>query len=119
MIRDLTHFIGGKAVAGRSGRFDDVFDPNTGAVQARVPLASEAEVAAVVANAAAAQPAWAAMNAQRRARVLMKFLDLINQNMEPLAKLLSSEHGRRCRMRRGIFSAVWRCWSLRLECRIC
>jgi malonate-semialdehyde dehydrogenase (acetylating)/methylmalonate-semialdehyde dehydrogenase len=94
MARILTHFIGGAAVEGRSGRFDDVFDPNTGAVQAKVPLASQEEVEAAIANAAAAQPAWAATNPQRRARVLMKFLDLINQNMEPLAKLLSSEHGK-------------------------
>jgi malonate-semialdehyde dehydrogenase (acetylating)/methylmalonate-semialdehyde dehydrogenase len=94
MARDLSHFIGGKPVSGQSGRFDDVFDPNTGAVQARVPLASEAEVQAAIADAANAQPGWAATNPQRRARVLMKFLDLINQNMEPLAKLLSSEHGK-------------------------
>ncbi|HQT39199.1 MAG TPA: CoA-acylating methylmalonate-semialdehyde dehydrogenase [Acidocella sp.] len=94
MMRELTHFIGGKSVAGQSGRFADVFDPNTGAVQAHVPLASVAEVEAVIANAAAAQPAWAATNPQRRARVLMKFLDLINANMEPLARMISSEHGK-------------------------
>jgi malonate-semialdehyde dehydrogenase (acetylating)/methylmalonate-semialdehyde dehydrogenase len=91
---ELPHFIGGNAVKGRSGRFADVFDPNTGRVQARAPLASAAEVDAAVADAAAAQPGWAALNPQRRARVLMKFLDLINQNMEPLAQLLSSEHGK-------------------------
>jgi malonate-semialdehyde dehydrogenase (acetylating)/methylmalonate-semialdehyde dehydrogenase len=94
MARELTHFIGGKAVPGKSGRFSDVFDPNTGAVQAKAPLASEAEVQTAIADAEAAQPAWAATNPQRRARVLMKFLDLINQNMEPLARLLSSEHGK-------------------------
>jgi malonate-semialdehyde dehydrogenase (acetylating)/methylmalonate-semialdehyde dehydrogenase len=94
MSRELSHFIGGKPVSGQSARFDDVFDPNTGSVQARVPLAGTDEVSAAIANAAAAQPAWAATNPQRRARVLMKFLDLINQNMDPLAKLLSSEHGK-------------------------
>jgi malonate-semialdehyde dehydrogenase (acetylating)/methylmalonate-semialdehyde dehydrogenase len=94
MARELSHFIGGKHVSGLSGRFDDVFDPNTGAVQARVPLASEDEVQTAIADAAKAQPGWAATNPQRRARVLMKFLDLINQNMEPLSKLLSSEHGK-------------------------
>jgi malonate-semialdehyde dehydrogenase (acetylating)/methylmalonate-semialdehyde dehydrogenase len=94
MARELTHFIGGKSVAGTSGRFADVYDPNTGAVQALCPLATEAEVEAAIADAEAAQPAWAATNPQRRARVLMKFLDLINQNMEPLARLLSSEHGK-------------------------
>jgi malonate-semialdehyde dehydrogenase (acetylating)/methylmalonate-semialdehyde dehydrogenase len=94
MARELMHFIGGRLVAGTSGRFDDVFDPNTGGVQARVPLASTAEVAAAIADAQAAQPRWAAMNPQRRARVLMKFLDLINANTEPLAKILASEHGK-------------------------
>jgi len=94
MARELTHFIGGKAVPGKSGRFADVFDPNTGAIQAKAPLASEAEMQAAIADAQAAQPAWAATNPQRRARVLMKFLDLINHNMEPLARLLSSEHGK-------------------------
>ncbi|MDR3521852.1 MAG: CoA-acylating methylmalonate-semialdehyde dehydrogenase [Acidocella sp.] len=94
MSRELHHFIGGKSVPGTSGRFADVFDPNTGAVQAKVPLASEIEVQAVIANAAAAQPAWAAMNPQRRARILMKFLDLINSNVEQLARMISSEHGK-------------------------
>jgi malonate-semialdehyde dehydrogenase (acetylating)/methylmalonate-semialdehyde dehydrogenase len=94
MARELTHFIGGAHVAGTSGRFADVFDPNIGEVQARVPLASRAEVAAAIANAEAAQPAWAAANPQRRARVLMKFVDLVNQNMDALARLLSSEHGK-------------------------
>ena len=94
MARELNHYIGGKTVAGTSGRFDDVFDPNTGAVQAKVPLATKEEVEAAIADAEAAQPAWAATNPQRRARVLMKFLDLINREMEPLAKLLSSEHGK-------------------------
>jgi malonate-semialdehyde dehydrogenase (acetylating)/methylmalonate-semialdehyde dehydrogenase len=94
MVRELTHFIGGKHVAGRSGRFADVFDPNLGQVQARVPLADASELAAAVANAAAAQPAWAATNPQRRARVMMRFVDLLNRNMEELARLLSSEHGK-------------------------
>ena len=94
MARELNHFIGGKTVTGTSGRFADVFDPNTGAVQAKVALASKAEVEAAIANAAAAQPAWAATNPQRRARVLMKFLDLINAEIDSLARLLSSEHGK-------------------------
>jgi malonate-semialdehyde dehydrogenase (acetylating)/methylmalonate-semialdehyde dehydrogenase len=94
MARELSHFIGGKLIGGRSGRFADVFDPNTGGVQALVPLASQEEVEAAIADSTRAQPGWAATNPQRRGRVLMKFLDLINQNMEPLAKLLSSEHGK-------------------------
>jgi malonate-semialdehyde dehydrogenase (acetylating) / methylmalonate-semialdehyde dehydrogenase len=93
-MRDLTHFIGGSHVRGTSGAFGDVFDPNTGDVQARVPLASKSEMEAAIANAEAAQPAWAATNPQRRARVLMKFLELIQKDMNSLARLLSSEHGK-------------------------
>ncbi|WP_063035832.1 CoA-acylating methylmalonate-semialdehyde dehydrogenase [Nocardia grenadensis] len=94
MVRELTHFIGGQHVPGTSGRFGDVYDPNIGEVQARVPLASRAEVETVIANAEAAQPAWAATNPQRRARVLMKFLTLVNDEIDALAALLSSEHGK-------------------------
>ena len=64
------HFIGGKQVAGKSGRTADVFQPMDGTVRAHVALASKAEMRAAVENAKAAQPAWAAVNPQRRARVL-------------------------------------------------
>ncbi|WP_280397912.1 CoA-acylating methylmalonate-semialdehyde dehydrogenase [Nocardia carnea] len=94
MVRELTHFIGGQQVPGASGRFGDVYDPNLGEVQARVPLASKSEVEQTIANAEAAQPEWAATNPQRRARVLMKFLTLVNDEMDSLAALLSSEHGK-------------------------
>ncbi|MCI2420980.1 CoA-acylating methylmalonate-semialdehyde dehydrogenase [Saccharopolyspora sp. K220] len=94
MTNELEHFIGGKRVAGTSGSFGDVFDPNTGQVQARVPLASAEEVAAAADNAAEAQPAWAAQNPQKRARVLMRFLQLVNDEMDSLARLLASEHGK-------------------------
>jgi malonate-semialdehyde dehydrogenase (acetylating)/methylmalonate-semialdehyde dehydrogenase len=94
MTRKIAHFVGGSHVNGDSGRFSDVFNPATGEVQARVPLASVEEVRKVVDNAAAAQVGWAATNAQKRARVFMKFLDLVHQNMDELATLLSSEHGK-------------------------
>jgi malonate-semialdehyde dehydrogenase (acetylating)/methylmalonate-semialdehyde dehydrogenase len=93
-MRQIGHFIGGKTVTGGSGRQGDVFDPNTGEVQAKVALASKAEVAAAIANAAAAQPAWAATNPQRRARVMFKFLELVAKEYDALARLLSSEHGK-------------------------
>src|SRR5579864_3581149 len=88
------HFIGGKAVAGKSGRKTDVFQPMDGTVRAHVALASKAEVRTAVENAKAAQPAWAAVNPQRRARVLMKFIDLIAKNNDELADILSREHGK-------------------------
>jgi malonate-semialdehyde dehydrogenase (acetylating)/methylmalonate-semialdehyde dehydrogenase len=93
-MRDIGHFIGGKAVKGKSGRFGDVFNPNTGEVQAKVALASKAEVEEAIANAEKAQGAWAATNPQRRARVLFKFLDLVAKEADSLARLLSSEHGK-------------------------
>jgi len=94
MTTELTHFIGGKHVKGTSGRFSDVFNPATGEVQARCPLASAAEVCAAVENAKAAQPAWAAQNPQRRARVMMQFVQLLHRDMDKLAEALSREHGK-------------------------
>src|SRR3977135_4496927 len=93
-MRDIGHFVGGKTVAGTSGRTGDVFNPNTGEVQAKVALASKSEVEAAIANAQAAFPAWAATNPQRRARVMFKFLELIQAEYDDLARLLSCEHGK-------------------------
>ncbi|MCP4820962.1 MAG: aldehyde dehydrogenase family protein, partial [Shimia sp.] len=84
-MQELTHYINGEHVKGTSGRFADVFNPATGEVQAKVPLASKAEMDAAVAAASSAQPAWGAVNPQRRARVLMKFVDLLNRDMDKLA----------------------------------
>ncbi|MFF3755962.1 CoA-acylating methylmalonate-semialdehyde dehydrogenase [Streptomyces sp. NPDC002185] len=94
MVRELTHFIGGKHTAGTSGRFADVYDPNTGAVQARVPLAGRADTEAAIADAETAQREWGRWNPQRRARVLLRFLQLVEEERESLARLLSSEHGK-------------------------
>jgi malonate-semialdehyde dehydrogenase (acetylating)/methylmalonate-semialdehyde dehydrogenase len=101
MAKELTHFIGGQHVKGKSGRFADVFWPMTGEVAARAPLASAAEVRAAVENAKAAQPAWAATNPQRRARVLMKFLELANRDYEKLSDALAREHGKTIADARG------------------
>lgn len=93
-MQDLTHYINGAHVAGTSGRFADVYNPAKGEVQYRVPLANEAEMTIAVDAAAAAQPAWAAVNPQRRARVMMKFVSLLNRDMDKLAEALSREHGK-------------------------
>lgn len=90
----IGHFIGGKAVAGTSGRKQPIFNPATGDIQGEVALASEAELNAAVENAKAAQPKWAATNPQRRARVFMKFVELLNTHMDELAEMLSREHGK-------------------------
>ena len=93
-MKELTHYINGQRVSGRSGRFGDVFNPATGEVQARVPLASKDEFDAAVEIAAKVQPEWGAVNPQRRARVMMKFVDLLHRDMDKLAEVLSSEHGK-------------------------
>ena len=94
MAETLHHFIGGERVAGTSGRFGDVYWPMTGEVAAKVPLASPADVRTAVDNALAAQPAWAATNPQRRARVFMKFLQLVERDNDKLAEALAREHGK-------------------------
>ncbi len=93
-MRDITHFIDGGAVSGSSGRFGDVFNPNTGEVQARVALASTAEVDKAVAAALRAHQSWALVNPQRRARVMFEFKRLVEARMDELAEILSSEHGK-------------------------
>ncbi len=94
MASTLTHFIGGKSVAGTGGRFGNVFNPTTGELSARVPLASAAEVQAAIANAEAAFPGWAATSPLVRARVLFKFKELLEKNMDELALLVANEHGK-------------------------
>ena len=93
-MRTVGHFIGGKHVKGSSGRFADVYQPMTGDVQAQVALGTKAELRAAVENAKAAQPAWAATNPQRRARVFMKFLELVARDNDEMAELLAREHGK-------------------------
>jgi malonate-semialdehyde dehydrogenase (acetylating) / methylmalonate-semialdehyde dehydrogenase len=93
-MREIGHFIQGKEVAGASGRHGEVFNPNTGEVQAHVAYAARREVEQAIADAEAAQPTWAATNPQRRARVLFKFLELVQKEYDSLAALLSSEHGK-------------------------
>jgi malonate-semialdehyde dehydrogenase (acetylating) / methylmalonate-semialdehyde dehydrogenase len=94
MSEELGHFVSGKCVAGTSGRSADVFDPTAGEVARTVALASAGEVGDVVADAAAAQREWASWNPQRRARVLLRFLALAQEESEALAAMLSSEHGK-------------------------
>jgi malonate-semialdehyde dehydrogenase (acetylating)/methylmalonate-semialdehyde dehydrogenase len=104
------HVIDGRALAGTSGRFGEVFDPNTGQVQAQAPFASAAEVDAAVKAALHAQPAWAATNPQRRARVMFEFKRLIEARMGELAELLSSEHGKVLADSRGEVKTVTARW---------
>src|SRR3954464_15138675 len=93
MLRSIDHFIGGSSFASGE-RQGDVFDPNQGQVQAHVRLGSAADLQKAIDAAKAAQPASAATNPQRRARVMFKYRELVEKNMDELAHLLSSEHGK-------------------------
>lgn len=93
-MRQVAHFIDGRRQSVDGSRLGKVFDPNTGLTQAQVELGEASLVAAAVASARKAQPAWAAINPQRRARVLFEFKRLLERDMEPLAHLLASEHGK-------------------------
>jgi malonate-semialdehyde dehydrogenase (acetylating)/methylmalonate-semialdehyde dehydrogenase len=92
-MRNIDHVIAGGGATTRA-RTGDVYDPNTGAVQASVALGTAADLDRAVAAAQAAQPGWAATNPQRRARVMFRFKELVEANMDALAHLLSSEHGK-------------------------
>ena len=93
-MRTIGHFIDGVETTGSSQAYAQVFNPATGAVQARVALAGQADLEAAIASAAEAQPRWASVNPQRRARVFLNYVALLNQHMDELAALLSAEHGK-------------------------
>src|SRR5262247_170955 len=93
-MRRIEGFIGGKAAKATSGREGDVFNPNTGEVQAKVGFASAADIDTAVQAAAKAHVTWSAVNPQRRARVMFEFKRLVEANMDELAEILSSEHGK-------------------------
>lgn len=90
----LQHYIDGQLVSGNSQRFADVCDPATGEISARVPLASASELQAAVAAARAAFPGWSATPPLRRARILSRFKDMLEQNGEKLAQIITAEHGK-------------------------
>jgi malonate-semialdehyde dehydrogenase (acetylating)/methylmalonate-semialdehyde dehydrogenase len=91
---EIGHFIGGRPVASTSGRRQPVWNPATGAVARQVALASTDEVNAAIAAAQAAFPAWADTPPLRRARVLNKFLQLLNEQRDTLAAMITAEHGK-------------------------
>ncbi|MCX7693331.1 CoA-acylating methylmalonate-semialdehyde dehydrogenase [Tepidimonas taiwanensis] len=93
-ITDIPHYVAGTRFAGTSSRAQDVTNPATGTVTARVALADAADVDAAVAAAQAAFPAWAEVPPLRRARVMFKFLELLNRHKDELARLITAEHGK-------------------------
>ncbi|BCX16346.1 MAG: methylmalonate-semialdehyde dehydrogenase (acylating) [Geminicoccaceae bacterium] len=100
-MKEVGHFIGGKAVAGTSGRFGPIFDPATGEETGRVAFASAAEVDAAVRAAKSAQPAWAEQTVLRRMRVMFKLKEVIERNADRLARAITAEHGKTLEDARG------------------
>ena len=90
----IAHFVSGQPVPGTSTRAQDVFNPATGTVTGRVRLANVQDVEHAVAAAQAAFPAWADTPPLRRARVMFKFLELLNQHRDTLAHMITAEHGK-------------------------
>jgi malonate-semialdehyde dehydrogenase (acetylating)/methylmalonate-semialdehyde dehydrogenase len=90
----IQHFMNGQVVSSASGRQQDVFNPATGAVVAQVVLANLDEVNAVVAAAKAAAPAWAETAPLKRARIMFKFKELLDQHHKEIAALITREHGK-------------------------
>jgi malonate-semialdehyde dehydrogenase (acetylating) / methylmalonate-semialdehyde dehydrogenase len=93
-MRAIQNFINGKSASASGGRAGVVYDPNTGAQQAEAAFSSSKDIDAAVQAAAKAFPGWAGTNPQRRARVMFAFKQLVEANMDELAHLLSSEHGK-------------------------
>ena len=93
-MRELTHLIAGVATKGDAQRTADIFNPSTGAVQGKVWLGEASDVDAAVKAAQKVQPEWGNTNPQRRARVMFKFKELLEANMDDLAAMLSAEHGK-------------------------
>ena len=93
-LASIDHYIAGRRTAGAAGRSQPVTNPATGAVTGRVQLASPQDVGSAVAAARAAFPAWADTPPLRRARVLFKFLELLNAHRDTLAHMITAEHGK-------------------------
>jgi malonate-semialdehyde dehydrogenase (acetylating) / methylmalonate-semialdehyde dehydrogenase len=93
-LREVHHWVNGQTRTGTSGRFGDVFNPASGELQARVALATPAEVDIAVASAAAAFPDWSSQPPLRRARVLFRFREIFERRLDEVAALLTSEHGK-------------------------
>jgi malonate-semialdehyde dehydrogenase (acetylating)/methylmalonate-semialdehyde dehydrogenase len=88
------HWIGGRLVAGTSGRSGPVFDPATGRLAREVDFASAEDVDAAVAAARAAFPGWRATSLSRRTEIMFRIRNLVDQHRTDLAAHLTAEHGK-------------------------
>ncbi|MGH8243060.1 MAG: aldehyde dehydrogenase family protein, partial [Steroidobacteraceae bacterium] len=93
-LQQLGHYIGGKDVAGASGRSAPVYDPALGVAAKEVALASAAETRAAIASARGAFAEWSETPPLRRARVMFRFRELVERRTDELAALITREHGK-------------------------
>lgn len=93
-VKTLTHFIGGEMIEGKSGRYGSVYNPTTGDVIAKVPLATVEETREAIVKAQAAFPKWRDTSVAKRAEVVLKFRNLVTDNMEELLQIICTESGK-------------------------
>ena len=93
-MNTIKHYVDGQEYAGKSGKTQAVLNPSLGKPQSEVVLANVDDVNHAIENSAQAQKAWAKLNPQKRVRIIMKWISLINENMDRLATTLSLEHGK-------------------------
>jgi malonate-semialdehyde dehydrogenase (acetylating)/methylmalonate-semialdehyde dehydrogenase len=93
-MKTINHFIDGKEAPSKTGQFGVVYDPATGAQQAQVVFADNAEVDVAVASAKAAFETWGQTSLSRRSEIMFKFRELLDANKQELARVLTSEHGK-------------------------
>src|SRR3979411_3213733 len=94
VVTQVKHYINGKQVSGRNGRTSSVFNPATGEQTGLLPIANAADVADAVAAATKAAPGWAATTPLRRARILNRFLRILEERIDELADVIVAEHGK-------------------------
>ncbi|WP_342598322.1 CoA-acylating methylmalonate-semialdehyde dehydrogenase [Psychrobacillus sp. FSL H8-0483] len=100
-VKELGHFINGEITPGKSGQFLDVFNPSSGSVIARVPIATKEEVQHAIATAKAAFPAWRALSVGKRAEIVLKFRQLMTENIDELIDMICTESGKTIEDARG------------------
>lgn len=93
-MKTINHYVDGAEYPGTSGNTQPVLNPSLGKPQAEVALASTEDINHVIASAQNSQKGWARLNPQKRVRIIMKWIALINENMDELATTLSLEHGK-------------------------
>lgn len=93
-MKNITHYINGQFVVGDGKRHQDIFNPATGEVTARVAFATPQELNQAIDIAKKTFGSWSQVTPLKRARVLFKFKDLLEKNINKLAELLTAEHGK-------------------------